>query len=123
MRIKTGLVRKRKHKKILKMAKGYRMARHKRIKVAKESVLHAGEYAFAGRRLRKRDLRKLWIIRLNAALAPFNLKYSRFIQLLKKAKIELNRKILADLAISEPETFAKIVKKVAVFCLFFFLYR
>lgn len=113
MRVKTGTVRHRKHKKILKLAKGYRMARHKRYKVAKESVLHAGEYAFAGRKLRKRDFRALWIIRINAALTPFNLSYSRFAALLKKSNIGLNRKILAELALVEPKVFAQIVKKVS----------
>jgi len=122
MRVKTGIVRHRKHKKVLDMAKGYRMARHKRFKTAKESVLHAGEYAFMGRKLRKRDFRKLWIIRVNAALTPFDLKYSRFIELLKKAKISLNRKILADLALNEPKVFAQIVKKVSVSLFFFFFF-
>lgn len=121
MRVKTGVVRHRKHKKILKLAKGYRMARRKRIKVAKESVLHAGEYAFAGRKLRKRNFRKLWIIRINAALKKHNLSYSKFIYLLKKAEIKLNRKILADLALKEPAVFAQIVKNiVSVFAFFAF---
>lgn len=85
------------------------MSKHRRIKVAKEADLHAGDYAFAGRKLRKRDFRRLWIQRINAALEPYGLKYSRFISLLKKAKIELDRKILADLALTDPKVFSKII--------------
>lgn len=87
------------------------MSKHRRIKVAKEADLHAGDYAFAGRKLRKRDFRRLWIQRINAALEPHNLKYSRFIAGLKKAKIQLNRKILADLALTKPEIFKQIIVK------------
>lgn len=87
------------------------MTKGRLYKVSKEADLHVGQYAYMGRKLRKRDLRKLWIQRINAALSQFDLKYSRFINLLKKAKIELNRKILADLAISDPKTFAQIVEK------------
>lgn len=112
MRVKTGPYRRRKHKKVLSRTKGFRMSKHRRIRVAKEADLHAGDYAFAGRKLRKRDFRRLWIQRINAALEPFGLKYSRFISKLKKAKIGLDRKILADLALNNPEVFAKIVKKV-----------
>jgi large subunit ribosomal protein L20 len=102
----------RKHKKVLKQAKGYRGSRHKQFKRAKEAVLHAGQYAFAGRRLRKRDMRKLWIQRINAALKPYDITYSRFIALLKKKEIDLDRKILAELAVGEPEIFKDLVKKV-----------
>lgn len=112
MRVKTGTVRRRKHKKVLKAAKGYRMARRKHYRRAKEAALHAGEYAFAGRKLKKRNFRRLWITRINAALSPFELPYSKFIAGLKKKNIELDRKILADLAVSEPETFKAIVEKV-----------
>lgn len=87
------------------------MAKGRLYKVSKEADLHAGQYAYMGRKLRKRDLRKLWIQRINAALSQFDLKYNRFINLLKKAKIELNRKMLADLAISDPNAFAQIVEK------------
>jgi len=110
MRVKTGTTRRSGHKKVLKQAQGYRMTRHRLFKVANEAVLHAGEYAFAGRKLRKRDLRSLWILRINAALGESEISYSRFIAQLKKAKIELDRKILADLAVSDLETFKKIVK-------------
>ena len=112
MRVRTGPQRKRKHKKVLKLAKGYRMSRHRLFKQASDAVLHAGEYAFAGRKRRKRDFRQLWIMRINAALSDLDISYSRFIAQLKKAKIELNRKILADLVISDPKTFKKIVDKV-----------
>ena len=94
------------------MAKGYRMTRHKLVKRATEAVLHAGQHAYIGRKLRKRDLRRLWIQRINAAIRQHGLIYSKFINLLKKAKIELNRKILSQLAIDQPKTFEAIVKKV-----------
>lgn len=112
MRIKTGTVRKAKHKKILERTKGFRMSKSKLIKSAKDADLHAGQYAFSGRKKRKRDFRRLWIQRLNAALMPFNMKYSHFIAGLDRAKIILNRKILADMAINDPEAFAQIVQKV-----------
>lgn len=112
MRAKTGTVRKRRHKKILKQAKGYRMTRSRLYKVAKEAVLHAGQYAYHGRKLRKRDFRRLWIQRINAALSETDLNYSRFIKKLKDNQIELNRKILAELAVNHPEVFFKIVDKV-----------
>ena len=112
MRVKTGFTRRRRHKKILKLAKGYRMTRSRLYKVAHEAVLHAGQYAYIGRKLRKRDFRKLWIQRINAAVRQHGLSYSKFVSLLKKAKIGLNRKILAHLAATEPKTFEAIVKKV-----------
>jgi len=111
MRTKTGFTRKRRHKKVLKRTKGMRMTRGRLYKVSKEADLHAGQYAFMGRKLRKREMRKLWIIRINAALKSYQLSYSKFINGLKKAKIELNRKILADLALFDPKTFEAIVKK------------
>lgn len=112
MRIKTGPTRKQRHNKILDQAKGYRMSRRRLYKKASEAVLHAGQYAFAGRKNRKRDFRQLWITRINGALSETDLSYSRFIAALKKAKIELDRKILADLVISDPKTFQEIVNKV-----------
>ncbi len=112
MRAKTGTTRKKRHKKILKQTKGYRMTRSRLYKVAKEAVLHAGQYAYAGRKLRKRDFRRLWIQRINAALSTTDLTYSRFIKKLKDSKVELNRKILANLAVNQPEVFFKIVDKV-----------
>ncbi|MCD6226073.1 50S ribosomal protein L20 [bacterium] len=111
MRVKTGTVRRRRHKKLLKQAKGYRMTRSRLYKVAHEAVLHAGEYAFAGRKLKKRDLRRLWIVRINAAVRNYGLSYSKFINLLKEKKIALNRKILAHFAAKEPDLFKQIVEK------------
>lgn len=102
----------RKHREVLKRAKGFRQSRHSRFKVAQEAVLHAGQYAFAGRKLRKRDLRSLWIVRLNAAVREEGLSYSKFISLLKKEKIEIDRKILAEIAVSDPATFKEIVSRV-----------
>lgn len=110
-RVKTGITRRKRHKKVLKRTKGFRMTKGRLYKVSKEADLHAGQYAYAGRKLRKRDMRRLWIIRINAALTPYNLSYSKFINSLKKAKIKLNRKILADLAVSDPNTFKEIVDK------------
>lgn len=112
MRIKTGPYRHKAHKKILNLAKGYRMSRHRLLKAAKDAVLHAGEYAFAGRKKRKRDFRRLWIVRINAGLSTLDLSYSHFINALKKANIEIDRKILSDLATSDFPTFEAIVKKV-----------
>jgi len=113
MRVKTGFVRHRKHKKILASTKGYRMTRSRLIKVAKQAALHAGQYAFHGRKRRKRDLRSLWITRINAALTGKTLSYSRFIKALKDKNIILDRKILADLAASDPQTFEFIFKQVS----------
>ncbi|MCL5411430.1 MAG: 50S ribosomal protein L20 [Patescibacteria group bacterium] len=112
MRIKKGVTARARHKKILKMAEGYRGARRKLIKTAKEAVMHAGAYAFAGRKLRKRDMRTTWISRLNGALDGSNFSYSQFIGGLKKSKIEIDRKILADIAVSDPESFKQIVEHV-----------
>lgn len=113
MRVKTGFTRRRRHKKILKLAQGYRMTRSRLYKVAHEAVLHAGQYAYIGRKRRKRDFRRLWVQRINAAIRQYGLTYSRFINLLKKAKISLNRKILAHFAATEPKLFEIIVKKIA----------
>lgn len=110
MRVKTGTVRRAAHKKVLKAAKGFWMTRHKRYKVAHEAVMHAGMYAFVGRRLRRRDMRQLWITRLNAALKPFAIKYSVFIKKLKDNKVELNRKTLSEIAINDNATFKTIVE-------------
>ena len=110
-RVKRGLIKKRAHKKILAAAKGYRGARGKLVRTAKEAVMHAGEYAFAGRKQKKRQKRELWIVKINAALRSLGLSYSQFTSGLKKAKIELNRKILADLALSDENVFSQIVEK------------
>jgi len=112
MRVKTGPVRRARHKKVLKAAKGYRMTKNRLYRVAHEAVLHAGQYAYAGRKKRKRDLRRLWITRINATLEGENIKYSRFVNLLRKGKIELNRKILAHLALYDPKTFKALLAKI-----------
>ncbi len=112
MRAKTGNIRHKRHKKVLDRTQGMRMTKGRLYKVSKEADLHAGQYAFAGRKLRKRDLRRLWIQRINAGLSTFDLKYSRFIKLLKNAKIELDRKILAEFVVNQPSIFEQIVKKI-----------
>ena len=109
---RTKSIAARRHRKILKQARGFKNARSRRVKTAKEALLHAGQYAYVGRKLRKRDLRSLWIKRLNAAVREHGLSYSKFVAGLKKEKIELNRKILADIAVKDPATFAKIVDEV-----------
>ncbi len=102
----------RKHRKMLFRAKGFRQSRHRRIQTAKEALLHAGQYAYEGRKLKKRDLRGLWITRLNAAVREEGLSYSKFINLLKKAKIELDRKVLSEIAAKDSKTFKQIVKEI-----------
>ncbi len=111
-RTKTGILRRRRHNKVLKAARGFKQARRRRFKTAKEAVLHAGQYAYEGRKNRKRDMRKLWIIRLNAAVREHGLSYSRFISGVKANNIDLDRKILSDIAIRDPQTFSEIVSKV-----------
>ena len=111
MRVKTGIVRRRKHKKILKMAKGFYSGRRKHFRKAKEQIERSLVYAFRDRKQKKRNFRQLWIIRINAACRLNDISYSRFINGLKKANIELDRKILADLAMNEPAVFAQIVEK------------
>lgn len=112
MRVKTGTTRSKRHKKVLQRTKGMRMTKGRLYKVSKEADLHAGQYAYIGRKLRKRDLRRLWIQRINAALSTHanGLKYSRFIKLLKDKNILLNRNILAGLAVDDQETFKSLVE-------------
>jgi len=110
MRVKTGIVRRRRHKKILKLAKGFYSGRRKHFRKAKEQIERSLVYAFRDRRQKKRDFRRLFIIRINAGCRLNGINYSRFINGLKKANIELDRKILADLAMNNPETFAKVVE-------------
>ncbi len=112
MRIKGGTRTKASHKKILDLAKGYRMTRRKQIGVATQAVLHAGEYAFMGRKLRKRNFRQLWITRINAGLHALGTNYSTFINNLKTDNVLLDRKILAHFAAEKPEIFKKIVESV-----------
>jgi len=101
-----------KHKKVLNLAKGFWMSRSKQFKKAQESVLHAGQYAFAGRRLRKRDMRRLWITRISAALKQNGLKYNEFIHKLQTRKLVLDRKILAHLALDFPKIFDKLAQEI-----------
>ena len=102
----------RKHRKVLEQAKGFRQARRRRIQTASEAVLHAGQYAFEGRKLKKRDMRALWIIILNAAAREHGLTYGKLINGLKKSKIELDRKILSEIAVTDPASFKKIVESI-----------
>ena len=108
-RVKRGVHAKKKHKAIMTRAKGFRGARSRRFKVAKEAVHHAERYAYRDRRARKGDFRRLWIQRINAAARQDGLSYSRFIHGLKLAEIDLDRKVLADLAVREPATFSSLV--------------
>lgn len=110
-RVKTGIVRRRRHKKILKMAKGFYSARRKHYRKAKEQVERSLVYAFRDRRQKKRDFRKLWIIRINAACRLNDINYSRFMNGLKLAGIELDRKILADMAMNDAQAFSAVVAK------------
>ena len=112
VRVKGGLTNHRTHKKTLKLAKGYWMSRHKQIKKASEAVLHAGNYAFAGRKNKRRDLRTLWIIRMNAALKENGFRYSEFIHSLKTKNITIDRKILSTLAVDYPKVFEAFIQKI-----------
>lgn len=109
MRIKRGIVSHRKHKKLLESVKGYRMTKSRLVKVAKEAQLHAGEYAFAGRRKKKSIMRSLWIHRISQALKLKGLSYSTFFAQLKKANIQLDRKSLSFLVENDSQAFGKIV--------------
>ncbi|QQG43295.1 MAG: 50S ribosomal protein L20 [Candidatus Daviesbacteria bacterium] len=108
-RVKRGVTSHRRHKKVLKLTKGHRLGRSTKIRETKSSLLHAGQYAFAGRKNRKRDMRRLWILQLGNAVRAEGLSYSRFIATLKLKKINLDRKILADLAVNHPDDFKKII--------------
>ena len=108
-RVKRGIESRRKHKKLLSLTKGYRGTRSKLIKVAHESALHAGEYAFAGRKNKKRDFRRLWITRISEAAKQEGVSYSKFVAGLSKNNIKIDRKILSDLVVNDIETFKKIV--------------
>ena len=110
-RVKRGVTTHAKHKKVLKAAKGYYGRRKNTIRVAKQAVMKAGQYAYRDRRQKKRTFRALWIQRLNAAVRPFGLTYSRFIDGLGRAGVAVDRKVLSDLAISEPAAFQAIVEK------------
>jgi large subunit ribosomal protein L20 len=110
-RVKRGVTAHAKHKKILKQAKGYRGARSRVFRIAKQAVIKAGQYAYRDRRQRKRQFRRLWIARINAAARECGLSYSRFINGLQKAGIEIDRKVLADLAVFNQDAFAVLADK------------
>jgi len=110
-RVKRGVVAHARHKKVLKQAKGYYGARRKVYRVAKQAVIKAGQYAYRDRRQRKRQFRRLWIVRINAAARQFGLSYSRFMDGLNKAGIEVDRKVLADLAVHDIAAFGALVEK------------
>ncbi len=111
-RVKRGPRGTQRRNKILTQTKGYRLSRSKLLRRAKEAAMRATEHQFAGRKRRKRDIRKLWIIRISAALTPFDINYSRFIKGLKDSNIELNRKMLSEIAIHDTEAFKQIVEAV-----------
>ena len=111
-RVKRGVTARARHKKILALAKGYRGRRKNVYRVAKQAVMKAGQYAYRDRRTRKRVFRALWIARINAGARQHGVTYSRFIAGLKKASIELDRKVLADMAVNDPAAFGSIVAKV-----------
>ncbi|MBP3619357.1 MAG: 50S ribosomal protein L20 [Clostridia bacterium] len=110
MRIKRGVNAVKKRRKILKQAKGYFGAKSKLYRTAREQVMKSGQYAYIGRKQKKRDFRALWITRINAACRMNDISYSRFIDGLKKANVSLNRKVLADMAVREPAAFAALVE-------------
>ena len=110
-RVKRGVTARARHKKVLKKAKGYYNARRKVFRVAKQAVVKAGQYAYRDRRNRKREFRALWIVRINAAARAHGLSYSRFMDGLHKAGIQVDRKVLADLAVNDPNAFAALAEK------------
>lgn len=112
VRVKRGVIAHKKREKLLKYAKGFRWGRKNKERLAREALLHAWSYAFAGRKQKKRDYRAMWQSQISAAARPHNLSYSKFIATLKKKNIELDRKILASLAADHPDTFAKVIEAV-----------
>ncbi|MER3396418.1 MAG: 50S ribosomal protein L20 [Acidimicrobiia bacterium] len=111
MRVKRGVHARKKHRQILERAKGYRGAASRRFRVANEAVMHAGQYAYRDRRARKGDMRRLWIVRINAAARSSGLSYSKFIRGLKSAGLDVDRKMLADIAVEDPGTFVRLVQE------------
>ena len=109
-RVKGGTISRARHKKVLKQAKGYFGSKHRLFKSANEQVMHSGKYAYRDRRQKKRDFRKLWITRINAACRENEISYSKFINGLSVAGIEINRKMLSEIAIENPQAFAELVK-------------
>lgn len=115
-RVKRGVMARKRHKKILKLAKGYYGARSRVFRVAKQAVIKAGQYAYIGRKQRKRQFRELWIVRINAAARLCGLSYSNLMNGLKKANIQINRKVLADLAIFDKQAFSQLAEKAKSSC-------
>jgi large subunit ribosomal protein L20 len=111
-RVKRGVTARARHRKVLELAKGYRGRRKNVYRIAKQAVMKAGQYAYRDRRNRKRVFRRLWIARINAAARSHGVTYSRFIAGIKKAAIEIDRKVLADMAVNDPAAFGSIVDKV-----------
>ena len=109
-RVKTAIISRKKHKKILKRAKGYYGAKHYRFRMAKQAVMKSGMYAYVGRKDRKSNFRKLWISRINAAARMNGITYSNLINGLKKANVVINRKMLAEIAVSDPKAFTEIAE-------------
>lgn len=112
VRIKRSVASRKRRRKIIKLAKGYKWGRKTKYRLAKDALRHAWSHAYKDRKRKKREFRRLWQIRINAAVRPLGLSYSQFINKLKKAQIELDRKVLADLAANHPEVFKKIIEKV-----------
>ena len=110
-RVKGALMTRKRRNKMLKAAKGFWGAKSKHFKMAKQQVMKSGNYAFKGRKLKKRDYRRLWITRISAAVAPYGLNYSKFMNGVKKAGIEMNRKSLSEMAIQDAAAFAAVVEK------------
>ncbi|GHV29870.1 50S ribosomal protein L20 [Clostridia bacterium] len=113
-RIKGGILSHKRRKRVLKLAKGYYGAKSKQFRTAKQAVMKSGLYAYIGRKQRKRDFRRLWITRISAACRLNDINYSRFMNGLKKLKIELNRKMLSEIAIADPAGFTKLVENVKI---------
>lgn len=111
-RAKTAVASRKRRKKILKAAKGYFGSKSRLLKTAKEAVEKSRQYAYRDRRVKKREFRKLWIVRINAAVRPYGISYSQFMNLLSAKKVDLNRKVLADMAVSDPSAFSKLVESV-----------
>ena len=111
-RVKRGVTARARHKKVLALAKGYRGRRKNVFRIAKQAVMKAGQYAYRDRRTRKRVFRRLWIARINAAARGLGLTYSKFMAGLKKANIDIDRKVLADMAVNDPAAFGSIVEQV-----------
>lgn len=112
MRATNGTIHKNRRKRLLKRAEGYIGGHHRLYRNARHAVMHAGQHAFASRRLRRREMRRLWIVRINAATRAHGISYSQFINMLKKADVQLNRKMLADLAFSDPAAFDALLESV-----------